>query len=107
MKMTKACGECGASLHVDAFKCRCGWKAEGATARSAPVECAHKGCQFPAVIRMEIANNGLTNVCQKHASFHVEQEALAWCRAHGLNTRDDCIAYVRKLMPGIARKVGA
>ena len=52
-KLSKPCPECGASLHVEATKCKCGWQDARAVARQSRIDrfaCQAYGCCLPGTL---------------------------------------------------------
>lgn len=60
----KNCPDCGHALGATAYKCRCGWKSDGATETAAAIPCVFTGCPEPALARVKTPT-GMANACRK------------------------------------------
>lgn len=94
------CPDCHGALSEGAVKCRCGWKS--AELRET-FPCAHDACNRPAVLRRKV-NGVIVNLCRHHDDHHVSQEASAYCKAKGLTTREQMMAFCKERISSIGRR---
>lgn len=101
--MTKNCPDCGSSLGVSAFKCRCGWKSANVTEIRPFVHCAHMGCTHEGMVSVQ-TKTGWAKLCISsgnhvgHYETQHQSEAIAYAAKHNLKTPADHIAHIKALL---------
>lgn len=79
------CPDCNQTLHNAARYCGCGWKRDNPFNKpDAIVDCAHRGCNSPAMCKVEA-----TNLCDFHYGHHFRDEANANLDKYGLARMPD------------------
>ena len=106
--MPKLCPDCGSSLGINAYKCRCGWNA-AMVSKAASVDCFFApGCTHPAQLRTDDYSTpgkmmALCPVCEDR--LHLAK-ALSFCKEKGLDTTDKKIAYCREMFAKVVSRIG-
>lgn len=59
------------------------------------IDCAHEGCRFSAVVRQKTPA-GWANFCHPHYMEFHRRSAVEWCNAHGLDTREKQLKFIRE-----------
>lgn len=50
------------------------------------VDCAHEGCNSPAICKIKVSTTAWANLCDYHYNDHFTKKAKASCDAKGLTT---------------------
>ena len=106
--MPKLCPDCGSSLGINAYKCRCGWNAVMIT-KAKSVDCFFApGCTRPAQMRTDgYGTKGayMTLCFECDDRLHTER-AMKWCLYRGLDTTEKKIEYCRATFKKIVSRIG-
>ncbi len=80
------CPRCDLEIGLST-SCSCGWRSRARSPFAQPkeptVDCAHQGCNAPAMCKVKTAT-GWANLCTQHYDHHYRDEALATLDKYGL-----------------------
>mgnify|MGYP001319123664 CR=1 FL=1 len=97
------CPKCRRRLRPEAENCLCGWSAV-AEKVSRHIDCAYAPACTEAAVYVRTTKVGTRYLCVAHDLEEHSTRSQAWCLERGLETTEQKIAYVRKMLPQLGRK---
>jgi len=92
---------------VNVYRCRCGWMATNIT-KGPEVDCHFApGCGRPARLRTDRFSGQMQALCYDCADRLRLDSANRFCKANGLDTTEQKIAYCRAMVKKFASRVGS
>lgn len=94
------CPKCGKAIAFEATSHdSCGWTVHAGGAAGNQVQCSFEGCNTPARYNVE-RPEGRADVCHEHYLRLAQLDAARYCAEHGIQTREQAQAWLRRLPPG-------